>query len=265
MIIFPASKINLGLKICGKRPDGYHDLKSIFCPLELSDILEIIPSNKFEFSQSGIPVDGDQKDNIIIKAYELLKSKFDLEPVKIHLHKVVPLGAGLGGGSANGTACLKLLNTLFDLKLSKDQLLNFALELGSDCPFFVESKLAYVEGRGERLRSIEHTFSNFYIKLINPGIHISTAQAFKGIPINTAATLNEAILQKTADWKNEFVNDFEKTVFPLYPELESIKKQLYSEGAFYASLSGTGSTVYGIFKEEPSPSFPQYFEWIHRL
>lgn len=266
MVVFPGCKINIGLNITGKRDDGYHDLESIFYPLNLTDVLEMVPDDHFSIHTSGLPIDGDHSDNLVVKAYYLLQDQYKLPPVKIHLHKVVPMGGGLGGGSADGAAALVLLNRLFNLKISDEKLEEYAAVLGSDCPFFIKSKPAFVEGRGEILTPIELNLSGYYIKLINPGIHISTKTAFSGIkPENSNGYLKTLSPTQIQSWKGEVFNDFEKTIFPHHTEIEKIKKQLQEEGAIYASMTGTGASVYGIFKTEPGTGSTPYFEWTDKL
>ena len=263
MVIFPNSKINLGLNIVGKRNDGYHDIETVFFPVLLKDALELIEQEKFEFSTSGSSIEGDPEKNLCIKAYDLLKKDFPQMPaVKMHLHKAIPMGAGLGGGSADGAFTLKLLNKKFDLSLSEKQLINYSLELGSDCPFFILNKPCFATGRGELLEPTEQDLSDHKIAIIHPAIHISTAWAFANIkPLRPAKSIKQIIQQPISTWKNELVNDFENPVFEKYPEIKKIKEKLYDAGAIYASMSGSGSAVYGIFnsKENFSFSFPKNY------
>lgn len=266
MVIFPGCKINIGLNIIGKHADGYHKIESIFYPLGLSDILEIIPNKNFSITTSGLTIKGDHSDNLVVKAYYLLQDKYDIPPVKIHLHKVVPMGAGLGGGSADGAAMLVLLNDLFELNISIKELEFFADELGSDCAFFIRNEAAYVQGKGEIINPITLDLKGLYIHVINPQIHISTKEAFAGItPSINTSNLTEIYNSDFNKWKNEVKNDFESTIFRNHPEIGSIKNNLYAQGALYASMTGTGSSVYGLFKKEPIKSYPNYFEWIAKL
>jgi 4-diphosphocytidyl-2-C-methyl-D-erythritol kinase len=262
MLLFPNSKINLGLHICSKRADGFHDLETIFYPIGLQDALEIIPSHNsttdIEFTSSGLIVDGDMADNICIKAYHLLKKDFpDLPAIKMHLHKAIPMGAGLGGGSADGAFTLQLLNKKFTLNLSTPKLLNYALQLGSDCPFFIMNSPCFATSRGEILEPIEINLSGYQIVLVNPGIHINTGWAFAQLsPALPKRSLATIIAQPITTWKEELKNDFEKPVFEKYPEIKTIKENLYASGAVYAAMSGSGSTVYGIFEKGiPAPQF----------
>jgi 4-diphosphocytidyl-2-C-methyl-D-erythritol kinase len=271
MIFFPGCKINIGLNVINKRPDGYHNLESIFYPLLLSDVLEIIESDHFSIQTTGLPIDGDHSDNLIVKAYYLLQDVYHLPPIKIHLHKQVPMGAGLGGGSADGTATLLALNQLFDLKIPTLELERLADQLGSDCSFFVKNKPLFVQGKGEIHAEIELDLSANFIQLIHPSIHISTKEAFSGIGFNSSTiSLTNKILTPIESWKENIGNDFEHTIFPNHPEIAEIKDKLYQNDAIYASMTGTGSAVYGIFKNKPNSlintSLPSnYFEWISHL
>lgn len=266
MIIFPNSKINLGLHILRKRADGFHDLKTVFYPIPLQDALEIIyntENRQNELRVTGISIDGSTSDNICLKAVELLKQRFpDLPPIKIHLHKVIPTGAGLGGGSADGAFTLIMLNKKFNLELNEEQLIELALALGSDCPFFIKNKPSLGSGRGEQLQDIAVDLSGYKIVLVNPKIHINTGWAFSNInPKEDRPCLSSAFDHPVTEWKNMLTNDFEQPVFSKYPEIEDIKNQLYQQGALYASMSGSGSTVYGIFEKNAAPAFafPEHY------
>lgn len=254
MLVFPNCKINLGLQILGKREDGYHNIETVFYPLQLKDALEIIPSTAIEFTATGLPVDGNTADNLCVKAYHLLKKDFPQLPfIKIHLHKVIPMGAGLGGGSADAAFMLKLINDKFKLSLSTSKLLNYALELGSDCPFFIINKPCIATSRGEKMEEINIDLSAYKIILINPGIHINTGWAFSQLsqwyePLGKS--IKEIIQQPIESWKNELLNDFEKSVFAAHPQIKEIKEILYRQGALYAAMSGSGSTVFGIFESD---------------
>lgn len=258
MIAFPNCKINLGLRILRKRTDGYHDLETVFYPLPFYDVLEIIPANgaSTQFSTSGLVVETGN-DNLCIKAYALLQKDFPaLPPVQMHLHKTIPMGAGLGGGSADAAFVLTLLNKKFHLSISQKKLIEYALQLGSDCPFFIYNKPCYATGRGEQMEEVNIDLSSYSFVIVNPGIHVSTAKAFTGItPAVPALSVKKIIQQPVAAWKNALVNDFEQTIFPAYKEIEAIKETLYSKGALYASMSGTGSTVYGIFENAGLSAF----------
>jgi 4-diphosphocytidyl-2-C-methyl-D-erythritol kinase len=260
VVTFPNCKINLGLNIVSKRADGFHDLETVFYPVPINDVLEIVQqqheTTDVEFTATGLPIEGAASDNLCTKAYYLLKNDFPaLPPVKIHLHKVIPMGAGLGGGSADGAFTLKMLNEKFQLGLSTDQLLNYALQLGSDCPFFLLNQPSFAAGRGEELGPVDVDLSAYRLVVIYPGVHINTAWAFSQLrPNKPLKPLKEVINQPITTWKAELVNDFEQAVFEAHPEIKSIKENLYAQGAVYASLSGSGSAVYGIFQKDKDVS-----------
>lgn len=261
MIVFPNCKINLGLHILQKRADGFHDLETVFYPIALQDALEIVqspsPVPTIQFNTTGLKIDSSAEDNICFKAYQLLKRDFpQLPAIKMHLHKAIPSGAGLGGGSSDGAFTLLLLNKKFNLGLSAEQLINYALQLGSDCPFFIKSKPCYATGRGERLEEIELDLSHYKIVLVNPQIHIHTGKAFsKIIPSNQRTSIKEIIQQPIEKWKELLKNDFEEVVFSEHPQVKTIKEKLYKQGAVYVSMSGSGSSVYGLFNKDAEPQF----------
>jgi 4-diphosphocytidyl-2-C-methyl-D-erythritol kinase len=246
MIVYPNAKINIGLNVLEKRADGYHELSSVVYPVkDLCDVLEILPSTEFSFSSSGIKIPGE--GNICTKAFEMLEQDFDIDNVKIHLHKQIPIGAGLGGGSADGAFMLKAMNTLFDLKLSISQLEKYALQLGADCPFFIENTPKYVQGIGEKMSSVDLDLSPYVLKFIFPEFHISTADAYGDITPKTPETnLLDLINQPIENWRGKVKNDFEDSVFQKYPQLEKMKEKLYRDGAIYASMSGSGSVIYAV-------------------
>jgi 4-diphosphocytidyl-2-C-methyl-D-erythritol kinase len=253
MIVFPNCKINLGLNILGKREDGFHDLETVFFPVQLKDALEIIqhPESENQFTNSGILAEEKEENNICIKAYQLLKKDFpQLPSIKMHLHKTIPIGAGLGGGSADAAFTLKLLNEKFNLTIPGKRLSEYASQLGSDCPFFIINKPCIATGRGEILQEIDIALSNYQLILINPGIHINTAWAFSQLsPLFTNTFIHTVIHQPVETWKEALFNDFEKPVFSKYPEIKNIKEKLYKHEAIYASMSGSGSTIYGLFEK----------------
>lgn len=252
MIQFPNCKINLGLSILAKRADGYHELETVFYPIAVSDALEILPAANLTMTQSGIAVPGDPAQNLCLKAYHLLKKDFPTLPaVQMHLHKNIPMGAGLGGGSSDGTAALIILNQQFSLGLNDQQLIDYASQLGSDCPFFVYNKACHATGRGEILTPIHLDLSNYQFLLVHPGVHIATAWAFQQLNPHTKSESIQAIIEKPiTDWKNSLINDFEAPVFKAEPKLSLIKDQLYQLGAIYASMSGSGSSLFGIFPKD---------------
>lgn len=267
MVIFPNCKINLGLRILRKRADGYHDLETVFYPVPLTDVLEILPSPlpQPECELSGLPVPGDPAQNLCLKAWHLLKRDFpELPAVRCWLHKIIPTGAGLGGGSADGAFMLKALNDLFRLSLSQEQLMDYALKLGSDCPFFLMNQPALASGRGEQLRPVSLDLSGYSITLVFPGIPISTAWAFQQIRPQEPEgdSLETLITQPLSTWAGRLVNDFEAPVFSAHPEIAAIRDTLYEAGAEFAALSGSGSTVFGLSRQPltfPRPFPSSYF------
>jgi 4-diphosphocytidyl-2-C-methyl-D-erythritol kinase len=267
MILFPPAKINLGLRILRKRADGFHDLDTIFYPTALTDVLEILPSfdpsnTAVELKVSGIVPPGNPEENLCVKAWRLLKADHpQLPPVYMHLHKNIPTGAGLGGGSADGAYALRGLNEKFKLGLAREQLIEYAAQLGSDCPFFIHDTSCIASGRGELLEPIDLSLKSYHIILINPGIHVSTKEAFAGVrPNENNKPISSIISQPIETWQGELINDFESSIFPNHPEIARIKQQLIDAGAVYASMSGSGSTVYGIFKQDPGKmEFPSHY------
>ncbi|MEO8172310.1 MAG: 4-(cytidine 5'-diphospho)-2-C-methyl-D-erythritol kinase [Sediminibacterium sp.] len=269
MLFFPNCKINLGLNIIRKREDGYHDIETVFYPVGLKDALEGIKSGVgimetgVEFSNSGLPVMGDVGDNLCVKAYHLLKKDFPgIGSVQLHLHKAIPMGAGLGGGSSDGAFTLLLLDALCNLGLSIEQLMEYALQLGSDCPFFILNKPCLATGRGEHMQEIGPDLSMFQFVIINPGIHVSTASAFSQIKPGTPEhRIADIIRLPVPQWKELLVNDFEKNVSQAHPEIATIKKELYQKGAVYASMTGSGSTVFGLFEKGNKPPLTVRPSW----
>ncbi len=252
MVVFPNCKINLGLHIISKRTDNYHNIETVFYPLDFTDVLEIIPAKNRsnEITVTGLAL-SDSQNNLCAKAYNLLKKDFpDLPFIKMHLHKAIPIGAGLGGGSADAAFTLHLLNKFFSLELSSADLKNFALQSGSDCPFFLYNKPCFASGRGEQIEPVNLNLSSYRILIVNPGIHIDTLWAYSQVKPSKNKSIRQVIMQPIETWKQELTNDFELPVFSNYPEIENIKDTLYKSGALYASLSGSGSTVFGIFKNE---------------
>ncbi|HSZ85948.1 MAG TPA: 4-(cytidine 5'-diphospho)-2-C-methyl-D-erythritol kinase [Puia sp.] len=263
MLIFPNCKINLGLNIIGKRADGYHNIETVFYPVQINDVLEIIPADEFTFSTSGLTIEGNADDNLCVKAYSLLKKDLpQLPQVNILLHKAIPTGAGLGGGSADAAFTLMLLNEKFQLNLSTRQLLGYASQLGSDCAFFIINKPCFASGRGEILEEIDTDLSAYSFILVHPNIHISTSWAFSQLNIpGKNFSVKEIIVQPIFSWKEKLKNDFEEPAFNKYPELKKIKEKFYDSGALYASMTGSGSSIFGIFEKNniPSISFEKDF------
>lgn len=268
MLTFPSCKINLGLLITDKRPDGFHNLQSCFYPVRWQDVLEIIPSTEIAFNSSGLSIPGSSRDNLCLRAYNLLRTDFQLSPVQMHLHKIVPIGAGLGGGSADAAFTLKLLNEQFQLSLTIAQLEDYARRLGSDCAFFIQNRPLYCTEKGDVFTEINLDLAGYYIVLVYPKVAISTAEAYAGVrPKQPAIPLYQLLEQPIATWQGTVHNDFEDSLFPQYPILAQLKQQLYDAGAVYASMSGSGSTVYGIFDAPAGDlnQFAAYHVWEGKL
>ncbi|MDP4129778.1 MAG: 4-(cytidine 5'-diphospho)-2-C-methyl-D-erythritol kinase [Bacteroidota bacterium] len=255
MIGFPHAKINLGLSIISKRTDGFHNLESVFYPLHFGDILEIVPADSTTLILSGITLPGSPGDNLVIRAYQLLKDHFpQIAATRIYLHKNIPCGAGLGGGSSDAGCMLKLLNEYFGLQISREDLNAYALELGSDCPFFLQESPCHASGRGEILEPVGLDLSGYSMLLVHSGMPVSTAWAYAQIqPSESRFNIRAIIQEPVKNWRGRLVNDFEIPVFRQYAELEKIKAQLYEAGALYASMTGSGSSFYGIFEKGRIP------------
>ena len=262
MITFPNAKINLGLNIVAKRPDGYHDLETIFYPIPLEDALEVTPltdhTEPYRLQQNGLAIEGKAEQNLVVRAYLLLKSHYDLPPVDIHLFKHIPSGAGLGGGSADAAFMLKLLNEQFDLHLSTAQLEKFASTLGADCAFFVRNRPTFAKGIGNLFSPISLTLSNYQLVVVKPRVFVSTREAFAHVsPHRPEKSLKDIIQLPVEQWKDCMKNDFEDSVFPQFPVIKEWKDELYRRGAIYASMSGSGSSVYGLFHPDAEiPAIP---------
>ena len=270
MVSFPNAKINIGLNITEKRPDGYHNIETIFYPIGLCDKLsfEIAKGDETSLSISGIKIDGDPNDNLIIRAYNLLKNNYYLPSLNIFLEKNIPFGAGLGGGSADAAFMLKMLNEEFNLNLTPIDLEKFAAELGADCPFFVLNKPVFASGIGNLFSNINISIKGYYIVLIKPNVYVSTSNAYSGVKVQKSAFSLLNLSEKSiSEWKDIVVNDFEKSVFLKFPAIAAIKETLYQQGALYASMSGSGSSVYGIFdkKVDVSTLFQDSFVWADFL
>ena len=252
MITFPNIKINLGLSITEKRPDGYHNLETVYYPVALEDALEIRTNpeaqQKFTLHQHGMEIAGNPENNLVVKAYLLLDKEFHLPPVEIHLYKHIPSGAGLGGGSSDAAFMLKLLNEHYNLQLSDNQLEDYAAILGADCAFFIKNTPTYAEGIGNIFSPIELSLKGYRIMIVKPDVFVSTREAFANIrPHRPEYPVREVIRRPVAEWKDTLINDFEASVFPQYPVIGEIKEELYHQGAIYASMSGSGSSVFGLF------------------
>lgn len=252
MILFPNAKINIGLNITERRPDGYHNLETIFYPVNIKDALEVVGSDELSFDSSGLDIPGRMEDNLCIKGYHLLKKDHDVPPVSIHLHKNIPIGAGLGGGSADAAFFIKLMNQQFELGLSVDEMTDYARRLGADCAFFIENKPVFAFEKGDEFEPIKLDLSNYKIVLVMPDVHISTAEAFRGIkPAMVKDSLLELISEPITEWKKYIKNDFEASIFKNHAEIRGVKAALYESGALYASMSGSGASVFGIFEQTP--------------
>lgn len=264
MITFPNAKINLGLNIVEKRPDGYHNLETVFYPVPVEDALEVNILNestqKFRLHQAGLEIAGEAENNLVVKAYKLLDERFNLPPIDIHLFKHIPSGAGLGGGSSDAAYMLKLLNEKFNLKLSDENLEEYAARLGADCAFFIRNTPTYAEGIGNIFSPISLSLKGYQIVLVKPDIFVSTRDAFAQIkPHRQEIPLKEVIKQPIEEWKERMVNDFEESVFPQFPAIKEIKEKLYEAGAIYAAMTGSGSSVFGLFKPEDNKSVKEDF------
>ena len=271
MITFPIAKINLGLNVVEKRPDGYHNLQTVFYPVPIQDVLEVqvmdeaFPSSyDCDLKVTNINIDGDEQRNLVVRAYQLLKKDFPTLPrIHTHLWKGIPTQAGMGGGSSDCAYMMLLLNRQFHLGLTDEQLISYAAQLGADCAFFILSKPCYAEGIGEKLQPIEVSLSGYYIAVVRPDIPVSTKEAFSLIhPHYPAQNCRETVMKPVETWRETLVNDFEESVVALHPEIGAIKEQLYDMGATYAAMTGSGSALFGLFREQPdslSQAFPDMF------
>ncbi|MEJ7691744.1 4-(cytidine 5'-diphospho)-2-C-methyl-D-erythritol kinase [Daejeonella sp.] len=249
MIAFPNAKINIGLNIVKRRDDGYHDLETVFYPVMIKDVLEIVEARELSFSSSGLAVPGRPEDNICVKAFGLLSRDMKLPQVKIHLHKNIPIGAGLGGGSSDASFFISLMNDKFGLGLSRERMEEYASQLGADCAFFIQNEPVFAFEKGDRFENLQLDLSKFFIVLVMPDIHVPTSAAFKDIvPSPPVKSLKDLIKSDITTWKDSITNDFEPGIIRQYPEIGLIKESLYGSGAIYASLSGSGASVYGIFE-----------------
>ena len=262
MILFPQAKINLGLNVLSKRDDGYHEIETCMLAIPLNDVLEILPSDEFSFTSSGLEITGEIEQNLCVRAYELLREKHKIPPVYIHLRKNIPMGAGLGGGSADASYILIGLNQLFGLELSFTLLEEYAAMLGSDCPFFIKGGAQIAKGRGELLTPVDVSLRGKFLKLVNPDIHISTSEAYGNVVFGEAEPLAESLQCPIENWQKVLSNSFETCVFQRHPELESIKQDMLKEGALFSAMSGSGSTIFGIYDVRPEKSSIFASEWI---
>lgn len=272
MYSLPNAKINIGLNIVERRPDGYHNLQTVFYPIPLTDSLELKPTtaDEFEFLSSGLNIAGQSDDNLVVKVYKSLASEFDLPPVEIHLSKHIPMGAGLGGGSSDAAFMMRMLCEHFDLRLTDADMERRLAAFGADCPFFIRNKAVYAQGIGNQFTPIKLSLKGYHIVLVKPQTHVSTAEAYSAVrPEQPAHDLVETLTTSPIEeWRNLVFNDFEKSVFPLHPEISAIKQTLYDMGALYASMSGSGSAVYGIFNrpiDNAATIFPHCFTFASML
>jgi len=275
MLVFPCCKINLGLYVTERRPDGYHNLETVFYPIPLTDALEVVPLEKdaegpYRLTQYGTAIEGPVEKNLVVKAYAMLAADYQLPPVDIHLYKHIPSGAGLGGGSADAAFMLCLLNDRFGLQLTEQQLIDYATRLGADCAFFVHRRPTFATGIGNIFTPIELDLKGYQIVIVKPDIFVSTPEAFRGItPHRPAQSLLDIIKQPVEQWRDTMLNDFEDSIFPAHPRIAEIKQQLYDAGALYAAMSGSGSSVYGLFAAASQlpekKTFPHDFFYTSRL
>lgn len=251
MITYPIAKVNLGLLVTEKRPDGFHNIETVFYPVPLCDALEVVESDNFNFELTGIDLQESPEDNLVVKAYRLLKQDYPIPPVHIHLHKNIPVGAGLGGGSSDASSMLMLLNDLFQLEIEEGKFLEYALQLGSDCPFFINRKPAFAQGRGEVMVEVPLNLKGYYLIIVKPPVHISTVKAYREMTPGKSRIALKALTRFPINkWRGNVVNQFERFVFAKHPEVAEIKQALYDLGATFALMSGSGSAVYGLFRSE---------------
>jgi len=252
MIIFPNAKINIGLNVTERRADGYHNLETIFYPVKINDVLEVIPADELSFESSGLDIPGDADDNLCIKAYHLIKRKYNLPPVKIHLHKNIPIGAGLGGGSADAAFFIKLLDQTFNLNMGTENMQDYARILGADCAFFIENKPVFAFEKGDEFEPVKLDLSGYHLALVMPPVQVSTAEAYRGVkPAEVKTSLIELVTMPVGQWKKYIKNDFEESIFKNHVQIRGIKAALYEAGALFASMSGSGASVFGIFDKTP--------------
>lgn len=270
MIAFPNAKINLGLNIINKRSDGYHNIETVFYPIPLHDVLEVVyapvGTSDYTWHNSGLAIDAPAHENIVIKALNLVKKSHQLSPIAIQLHKVIPFGAGLGGGSADAAAMIQLLDQFFELGMTLEEQKRLAAQLGADCSFFIENKPSFATGIGDQLTPVSLSLTGYYLVLVKPNIHVSTPEAYSGVtPRTPTVGIFEIIKRPVAEWREQLTNDFETSVFKKHPKIATIKQQLYNYGAIYASMSGSGSSVFGLFEEPIEIDLDNCFVWQGRL
>ena len=276
MITFPIAKINLGLNVVERRPDGYHNLETVFYPEHIKDALELTAMDEqfpsptdCDLKVTNLQLEGDEQRNLVVRAYQLLKQDYPQIPrVHAHLYKGIPTQAGMGGGSSDCAYTILMLNNMFNLGLTEQQMMDYAARLGADCAFFIKSQPAYAEGIGERLQPVTLDLSDYYIAVVRPDIPVSTKEAFSLIkPAKPQKNCRDIVMQPVDTWRDELKNDFEQSVFALHPEIAAIKQRLYDLGAVYAAMSGSGSAVFGLFTTpiEIGNHFPDAFTYCARL
>lgn len=259
MVVFPPCKINLGLQVVARRPDGYHDIETCFYPVPWTDILEILPAGNNAFTQTGLHLEGDSEQNLCVRA---LRSVPGLPPVHVHLHKIIPSGAGLGGGSSDAAWTLRVVNQLFKLSMTEADLRRAASSIGSDCAFFMQDQSMMGSGKGEVLAAAQVNLSGHYLVIVKPDVSVSTSEAYSSIkPSRKEIKLSELLAAPVGQWRGNLVNDFEEAVFSQHPEIAALKEELYAMGALYASMSGSGSAVYGVFRNEVKRPRPEFMGW----
>ncbi len=256
MITFPSAKINIGLNITGRRADGYHDLETVFYPIKIKDALEVIEGAEMSFETSGIEIPGHANENLCLQAYDLMRKDFDLPNINIHLHKKIPIGAGLGGGSADAAFFIILINEKFELNLTIETMQNYCRKLGADCAFFVENRPVFAFGKGDEFEDIELDLSNYFMALVMPPVHVSTGEAYRGVkPKQPQHSLKEIIKLPVEQWQRKINNDFEHHILKNHPIIRGVKASLLEAGALFSLMSGSGASVYGIFKEPVDLNF----------
>ena len=266
MIRFPNAKINLGLRIVARRPDGYHNIETVFYPIQLQDALEIVPTSQqeTELSLSGIVIDGDPQNNLVMKAWRRLSCRFSLPPISIYLHKAIPFGAGLGGGSSDAAFLLAMVRDYFRLPLSDDELDKEAASLGADCPFFLHNKPLLAKGIGDEFEPIELSLKSYRIVLVKPSVSVPTSVAYSLVtPVLPEEPVRDTVSRPVEEWRGRLINDFEESVFARFPVIGEIMDRLYVQGAVYASMSGSGSSVFALFDKEVdlADCYPGCFVW----
>ena len=259
MINFPIAKINLGLNVVSKRDDGYHNLETVFYPVPIKDALEVFPMEdgfpsdvRCDLKVTNLFIDGDEQKNLVVKAYNMIAQDYELPRVHVHLYKHIPTQAGMGGGSSNCAYMIRLLNEMFSLGMSDEKMIGYAARLGADCAFFIKAQPAYAEGIGEKLQPISMDLSGCKMLVVRPNIPVSTKEAFSLItPQVPKKNCLDIVRQPIETWKDELVNDFERSVFAIHPEIGRLKEMMYEQGAVYAAMSGSGSSVFGLFSDTP--------------